>query len=63
MLRMSDLAQLAEGTLATAEEAAAWLRRPHPMLDGKTPLACAESAVGGQRVKDMLIAMKYGGIV
>jgi putative toxin-antitoxin system antitoxin component (TIGR02293 family) len=63
MLRLLDLSNLAEDTLATPEEAAAWLRRPHPMLDGEAPLECAKSAFGAQRVKDMLIAMKYGGVV
>lgn len=63
MLRLLELSNLAEDTLATAEEAAAWLRRPHPMLDGEAPLESAKSAFGAQRVKDMLISMKYGGVV
>jgi putative toxin-antitoxin system antitoxin component (TIGR02293 family) len=63
MLRLLELSSLAEETLATAEEAAAWLRRPHPMLDGEAPLECAKSSFGAQRVRDMLVTMKYGGVV
>ncbi len=63
MLRLIELNRLAEETLASPEEAAAWLRRAHPMLDGETPLECAKSAFGAQRVKDILVALKYGGVV
>ena len=63
MLRLIELNRLAEETLASPEEAAAWLRRAHPMLDGETPLECAKSAFGAQRVKDILVALKYGGAV
>jgi uncharacterized protein (DUF2384 family) len=31
------------------------------MLDGETPLAVAMNSFGAQRVKDMLLAIKYGG--
>lgn len=47
----------------TDEEAAAWLTQPHPMLDGKTPLDCAKSDSGAERVKDILNSIKYGGVV
>lgn len=63
MLRLLELNRLAEETLASPEEASAWLRRAHPMLDGETPLECAKSAFGAQRVKDILVALKYGGVV
>jgi putative toxin-antitoxin system antitoxin component (TIGR02293 family) len=63
MLRLLELDRLAEETLASPEEAAAWLSRAHPMLDGETPLECAKSAFGAQRVKDILVALKYGGVV
>jgi putative toxin-antitoxin system antitoxin component (TIGR02293 family) len=63
MLRLLELDRLAEEVLASPEEAAAWLSRAHPMLDGETPLECAKSAFGAQRVKDILVALKYGGVV
>lgn len=63
MLRLIELKQLAEDTFATPEEADAWLQRAHPMLDGEAPLERAKSAYGAQRVKDILVALKYGGAV
>jgi putative toxin-antitoxin system antitoxin component (TIGR02293 family) len=63
LLRLLELDALAKDTFESPEEAAAWLRRPHPTLDGESPLACAKSGFGAQRVKDMLIAIKYGGVV
>jgi len=62
MLRLIDLRRMAEDTFETTADADAWLRRPHPLLDGETPLACAKSAYGALRVKDVLVAIKYGGV-
>ena len=63
MLRVLELDAMARDTFETDEEAAAWLRQPHPMLDGETPLDCAKSGFGAERVKDILNAVKYGGVV
>ncbi len=63
MLRLLELDAMARDTFETKEEAAAWLRQPHPMLEGEMPLECAKSGFGAQRVKDMLTAVKYGGVV
>lgn len=63
MLRLLELDGLAKETFETPEEAAAWMRGPHPMLDGEAPLECAKSGFGAQRVKDILVAIKYGGVV
>lgn len=63
MLRLLELDAMARDTFETQEEAAAWLRQPHPMLDGETPLDCAKSSFGAERVKDILNAVKYGGVV
>ena len=63
VLRLLELGQMAADTFETEEEAAAWLRRPHPMLDGDSPLELAKSGYGAQRVKDILMAIRYGGVV
>lgn len=63
MLRLLELDAMARDTFETGEEAAAWLRQPHPMLDGEAPLDCAKSGFGAERVKDILNAVKYGGVV
>jgi len=63
VLRLLELAQMSTDTFETEEEASAWLRRPHPMLDGDSPLELAKTSYGTQRVKDILIALRYGGVV
>lgn len=55
-----ELYDLAKATFESAGEAAAWLRRPHPMLKGESPLKCARSRTGAQRVIGVLIAIREG---
>lgn len=61
-LRLPDLDRLAQEAFKSPEEAADWMRRPHPMLDGETPRQCAKSSSGGERVKAILVAIRYGGV-
>ena len=63
VLRLLELDQMAVDTFESEEEASVWLRTRHPMLDGETPLECARSSYGTQRVKDILVALRYGGVV
>ncbi|MDC8784248.1 antitoxin Xre/MbcA/ParS toxin-binding domain-containing protein [Roseateles koreensis] len=63
VLRLMELFELASDTFESEDEASAWLRKPHPMLDGETPLETAKTSYGGERVKDILLALKYGGVV
>ncbi|MFC7462295.1 antitoxin Xre/MbcA/ParS toxin-binding domain-containing protein [Hydrogenophaga defluvii] len=63
VLRLLELTSLAEDTFETPEDAAQWLRSAHPMLNGQTPLELAKSGYGAERVKEILIALKYGGAV
>lgn len=59
-----ELDSLARATFESTDVAAAWLRLPHPMLEGQSPLECAKSSgPGAQRVRDMLAAIKDGGVV
>jgi putative toxin-antitoxin system antitoxin component (TIGR02293 family) len=62
LLRLLELDQLAVDTFETEDEARHWLRRPHPLLDGDDPLSAAKTSYGAQRVKDILTAVKYGGV-
>lgn len=63
LLRMVELDQVATDTFETEEEARQWLRAAHAMLDGEAPLAAAKTSYGTQRVKDILTAIRYGGVV
>jgi len=60
---VDELSALANASFESPAEAAAWLRRPHPMLGGKSPYECADSKLGAQRVKDILVAIRNGGVV
>ena len=60
--RSLDLNSLAEEAFESPEEAGDWMRSPHPMLDGETPRECAKSNFGAERVKAILLAIRYGGV-
>lgn len=63
VLRLLELEQMAADTFEEEDEASQWLSKPHPMLEGDSPLAAAKTSYGAQRVKDILLAIKYGGVV
>lgn len=56
VLRLLELQCLAEDTFDTPANASAWLRCPHPMLDGEAPVARVKSAYGLEQVKEILVA-------
>lgn len=58
-----ELERMATDTFETAKDAAQWLQNPHPLLDEKTPLQVAQTEAGAQRVKSILVAIKYGGVL
>lgn len=63
VLRLLELDQMATDIFASEKEASKWLRQPHPMLEGETPLDAAQTSVGTARVKDILLSIKFGGVV
>ena len=63
VLRLLELQCQAEDTFESPAAASAWLRRGHEMLEGEPPLEWAKSWYGTQRVKELLVALKYGGVV
>ena len=63
VLRLLELEAIATDTFESDDAAHGWLRRKHPMLEGECPLEAAKTSFGTRRVKDMLIAIKYGGVV
>lgn len=63
VLRLLELDEIANDTFESEDAALGWLRRAHPMLDGESPLQAAKTSFGAQRVKDILVAIKYGGVV
>ncbi len=63
VLRVIELAKMANDIFASEEDAFAWMRKPHPMLEGDSPFQASKTSFGAQRVKDTLLAIKYGGAV
>ena len=61
VVRRLELDRMAGDTFETQAEASAWLRRPHPMLGGESPLEAARTGDGTQRVRDILLAIRNGG--
>ena len=45
---------------ANQEKAIHWLHSPNPSLEGKTPLAAAQTDQDHQEVKDVLVRIEHG---
>jgi len=60
--RLCELEVLAGEVFDSHEGAARWLRQSHPMLDELPPVEVANSHAGFQRVKDLLLNIKFGGV-
>ena len=63
VVRLLEIDQMAADTFEDEAQASEWLRRSHPMLEDETPLEAAKTSYGAQRVRDILVAIKYGGVV
>lgn len=58
-----ELAQLLRVTFESSADARRWWTSPHVMLDGFTPAAIVKTVNGAVRVRDLLVAIHYGGVV
>jgi uncharacterized protein (DUF2384 family) len=58
-----ELARLLRTTFETSSDARRWWRSPHPMLSGVAPVVAVRTAAGVIQLRDMLIALRYGGVV
>lgn len=53
----------AEAVYASHERALAWLRRPNPRLDGRTPFSLLNTDIGSRIVEEMLVQIDEGMFV
>ena len=60
VLRVIRALSLAESVYGTRERALGWLRKPHPRLEGRTPLSLLKTDTGSRIVEDMLIQIDEG---
>lgn len=58
--RVARIVALAEWLLGNADDTRAFLNRPHPLLDGETPLDLARTDLGARRVEHVLHAIAHG---
>lgn len=59
-LQITDLLTQATEVFGSPTQASTWLTRPHPSLDGETPLRRARTPWGMSKVQSMLVALRYG---
>jgi putative toxin-antitoxin system antitoxin component (TIGR02293 family) len=60
-LQITDLLTQATEVFGSPPQASIWLTRPHPSLDGETPLRRARTPWGMSKVQSILVALRYGG--
>jgi putative toxin-antitoxin system antitoxin component (TIGR02293 family) len=60
-LQVTDLVTQATEVFGTPALASAWLTKPHPLLEGQTPLRRARTPWGLSKVQGLLVALRFGG--
>ncbi|MDM0078799.1 DUF2384 domain-containing protein [Variovorax sp. J2P1-59] len=61
LFRQSDL--LVRAAEVFGDQGSTWMTKPHPLLEGKTPIEFATNEYGGEKVRAILNAIEYGGVV
>jgi putative toxin-antitoxin system antitoxin component (TIGR02293 family) len=60
VLRVIRMLSLTESVYGSRERALAWLRRPHPRLEGRAPLSLLKTDAGSRIVEELLIQIDEG---
>lgn len=63
VLRVIRVLSLAESVYGTRERALEWLRKPHPRLEGRTPISLLKTDTGSRIVEELLIQIDEGMFV
>lgn len=63
MLRLLEVHNMAADVFGSRANACAWLSKTHPLLDDECPRSATKTSYGAAKVKDLLVATKYGGVV
>lgn len=58
--RLARIVALAGAIWQDERDARAFLNRPHPLLDGETPLSVARTELGARRVERLLYDVEHG---
>ncbi len=62
-LTAAELVGQATEVFGSVEDASRWLTTPHPLLQDETPMQRARTPWGLARVREVLVALRYGGVV
>jgi len=60
VLRVTRILSLAGSVYGSRERALAWLRKPHPRLDGRPPLSLLNTDTGSRIVEELLVQIDEG---
>jgi putative toxin-antitoxin system antitoxin component (TIGR02293 family) len=60
VLRLVRVLSSAEEVYGSRERALAWLRRPHPRLDARSPLSLLRTDTGSRIVEELLLQIDEG---
>jgi putative toxin-antitoxin system antitoxin component (TIGR02293 family) len=63
LLRVIRVLSLTESVYGDRQRALDWLRKPHPRLDGRTPLSLLKTDAGSRIVEELLIQIDEGMFV
>jgi putative toxin-antitoxin system antitoxin component (TIGR02293 family) len=63
VIRLIRVLSATETVYGSRERALAWLRRPHPRLDGRNPLSLLRTDTGARIVEEFLIQIDEGMFV
>jgi len=63
VLRILRILSSAEAVYGKRERALAWLRKPHPRLEGRSPLSLVKTDTGSRIVEELLIQIDEGMFV
>ena len=63
VLRVIRVLSLAESVYGNRIRALEWLRKPHPRLDGRTPLSLLKTDTGSRLVEELLVQIDEGMFV
>lgn len=61
--RLSKTIEVAETVFQSEEDIRRFMTTSHPMLEGRTPMDMCQTSTGMQRVQDLLLGIKFGGVV
>jgi putative toxin-antitoxin system antitoxin component (TIGR02293 family) len=63
VLRLVRVLSTAETVYGNRERALGWLRRPHPRLDGRSPISLVKTDTGSRIVEELLTQIDEGMFV